>query len=188
MNVTMTLLTGGGLLALGGFAVALLEARRDKSRYRHEKELAREARRQDRLEQAYLELGTYLARHEDWARSVRPFRGRVSAPDPMPPGERWRIQTLVTNYGSPEVQRLLERWTELARKIENADEVIGLADQARGPAPELEQEARRERLALEDYRKAMDEATDDIRAEMHAELAGDPAPEAGRLAGPPSLE
>jgi len=172
MNVTMTLLTGGGLLALGGFAVALLEARRDKSRYRHEKDLAREARRQDRLEQAYLELGIYLARHEDWARSVRPFWGQYPSPDPLPPAERWRIQTLITNYGSPETQRLLGQWAELARKIENADQVIALADQARGPAPELEQEARQERLALEDYRKALYEAADDIRAQMNAELTG----------------
>jgi hypothetical protein len=172
MNMTMTLLTGGGLLALGGFAAALLEARRDKSRYRHEKELAREARRQDRLEQAYLGLGIYLARHEDWARSVRPFWGQYPSPDRLPPAERWRIQTLITNYGSPEAQRLLGQWAELARKIENADQVIGLADQARGPAPVLEQEARQERLALEDYRKALYEAADDIRAQMNVELTG----------------
>jgi hypothetical protein len=50
--------------------------RRDKNRCRHERELAREARQQDRLEHAYLELGTCLARHEDWARSVRPFWGQ----------------------------------------------------------------------------------------------------------------
>jgi hypothetical protein len=103
----MTLLTGGGILALGGFLGKLIEGRRDKSRYRHERELAREARQQDRLEQAYLELGIYLARHEDWARSVRPFWGQPPAPDPLPPGERWRIQALVTNHGSPEAQRLL---------------------------------------------------------------------------------
>lgn len=172
MNIAMTLLTGGGLLALGGFAVALIEGRRDTSRYRHEKELACEARRQDRLEQAYLELGVYLARHDDWARSIRPFRGKPPAPEPLPPGERWRIQALVTNYGSAEVQRLLGVWAEVARKIENADEVIGLADQARGPAPELEQEARQERMALEDYRKALYEAAGDIRAQMNTELAG----------------
>ena len=50
--------------------------------------------------------------------------------------------------------------------------MIALADQARGPAPELEQEARQERLALEDYRKALYEAADDIRAQMNAELTG----------------
>jgi hypothetical protein len=101
----------------------------------------------------------------------RPFWGQPPAPDPMPPGERWRIQALVTNYGSAEVQRLLRVWAEVARKIENADEVIGVADRARGPAPELEQEARQERMALEDYRKALYEAADDIRAQMNAELA-----------------
>jgi hypothetical protein len=168
----MTLLTGGGLVVLGGFADALINALRDKSRHRHEKGLAREARQQDRLEQAYLELGIYLARHGDWARSVRPFWGQPTAPDPMPPGERWRIQALVTGYGSPEVQRLLGAWAEVARKIENADQVIGLAGRARGPAPELEQEAHRERMALEDYRKALYEAAEDVRAQMNAELAG----------------
>jgi hypothetical protein len=168
----MTLLTGGGLVALGTLAGVLIDAIRDNSRHCHEKELAREVRRQDRLEQAYLELGIYLARHEDWARSVRPFWGKHPAPDPLPPSERWHIQTLITNYGSPEVQRLLEGWTEIARKIGNADEVIGLADQARGPAPELEQEARQERMALEDYRKALYGAADDIRAQMNTELAG----------------
>ncbi len=172
MNMTMTLLTGGGLVALGGLAVALIGARRDKSRYSHEKELAREARRQERLDEAYLQLGIYLARHEDWARSVRPFRGQPAAPDPMPPGERWRIQTLITNYGSPEVRGLLGRWTEVARKIENADQVIELANQARGPAPELNEEARREHMAMEDYKKELAEAVDDIRAQMNAELAG----------------
>lgn len=50
----------------------------------------------------------------------------------------------------PKVQRLLGVWAELARKIENADQVIGLADQARGPTPELEREANQEHLALPD--------------------------------------
>ena len=172
VNTTMTLLTGGGLVALGGFAVALTGAVRDHSTHCHEKELAREARRQNRLEQAYLELGIHLARHEDWARSIRPFWGKPPAPDSLPPGERWRTQALVTNYGSPEVQRLLGAWAETARKIENADQVIGLADRARGPAPELEQQARQERMALEDYRKALYEAAGDIRAQMNAKLVG----------------
>jgi hypothetical protein len=171
MNMIMAVMTGGGLVAAGTLAGVLIDAVRDKGRHRHEKELAREARRQDRLDEAYLALGIYLARHEDWARSVRPFWGKYPAPGPMPPDESWRIQALITNYGSPEVQRLLGQWTELARKIENADQVIGLADQARGPAPELEQEARQERLALESNRKALFEAADDIHAQMNAELA-----------------
>jgi hypothetical protein len=49
---------------------------------------------------------------------------------------------------------------------------MGLADRARGPAPELEQEARQERMALEDYRKALYAAAEDVRARMNAELTG----------------
>jgi hypothetical protein len=67
---------------------------------------------------------------------------------------QWRIQALVTGHGSPQVQRLLGAWAETAGKVENADQVMGLADRARGPAPGLEQEARQERRALEDRRKA----------------------------------
>jgi hypothetical protein len=67
---------------------------------------------------------------------------------------QWRIQALVTGHGSPQVQRLLGAWAETAGKVENADQVMGLADRARGPAPGLEQEARQERRALEDHRKA----------------------------------
>ena len=65
--------------------------------------MAREARVQERLDQAYIALGEYLSRFEDWARSVHPFLGPVPAPDPLPPGERWRIEALVTAYGSEEV-------------------------------------------------------------------------------------
>ena len=175
MNTAMTLLTGGGLLALGGFAVALIEARRDKRRYLHEKEMTSEARRQERLDRAYMELGIYLSRYGDWARSVHPFMGPVPAPEPLPPSERWRIETLVTNHGSPEVRRLLDRWGEIARKIENADIVIRMAEQSRNPG-KLDEEAHRERLALEDYRKAMGEVADEIRDRMHAELAGQTGP------------
>jgi hypothetical protein len=60
-----------------------------------------------------------------------------------------------------------------------ADTVIQMAEQARGS--DLDQEALRERKALEDYRKAMDEAADDIRAQMSAELAGQ-----GSTSDPPS--
>jgi hypothetical protein len=78
----------------------------------------------------------------------------------------------VTNHGSSEVRRLLDRWGDAARKIDNADAVIRLAEGSRGAEPGLDQEALRERHALEDYRKALYEAADDIRAQMNAELAG----------------
>jgi hypothetical protein len=174
MNMYLTLLTGGGLIAAGAVVNGLLSnwqgARRDKSGYAHEQEMAREARIQERLDQAYIALGEYLSRFEDWARSVHPFLGPVPAPDPLPPGERWRIEALVTGYGSEEVKRLLDRWGECARRIENADAVIRMADATRDPSSELDQDALRERHALEDYRKAMRDAADAIRSQVRREL------------------
>ena len=76
------------------------------------------------------------------------------------------------NHGSQEVRRLLERWREQVRKIENADGVIRLAEGARAEEPELDQEALRERQALEGYRTAMREAADAIRDQMRTELVG----------------
>jgi hypothetical protein len=172
VNTYLTLLTGGGLVAAGSVASGLLAnwlgSRRDKRGYEHEQVMAREARIQERLEQAYLALGEYLSRFEDWARSVHPFLGPVPAPDPLQPGERWRIEALVTAYGSEEVQRLLDRWGECARRIEDADVVIRMADTARGPG--LDQDALRERHALEDYRKAMRDAADAVRSQIRREL------------------
>jgi hypothetical protein len=177
MNNFITLLTGGGLVGISTFLATWQASRngreRDQAAHAHQLQMAKEARRQDRLDRAYTELGIYLAYQADWARSVHPFIGPVPAPDPVPPQERYRIEALVTNHGSPEVRALLERWTEIARKIEHAGCVITMAEQSPNPGG-LADEARRERLALEDHRKALYGAAEDIRAQMHAELAGPP--------------
>lgn len=91
--------------------------------------MAQEARRQDRLERAYTELGMFLSRWEDWARSVHPFMGPVPTPEPLPREERWRIETLVTNHGSREVRPLLKAWAEQRLKIARA------RAGTRGPVP-----------------------------------------------------
>jgi hypothetical protein len=73
MNTFLALLAGGGLVAAGSVASGLLAnwlgSRRDKRGYTHEQEMAREARIQERLDQAYIAPGEYLSRFEDWARS-----------------------------------------------------------------------------------------------------------------------
>jgi hypothetical protein len=175
MNTYLTLLTGGGLVAVGSVANALLAhwlgSKRDEQQGDHEQGMVREARAQERLDQAYIALGEYLSRFEDWARSVHPFLGPVPAPDPLPPGERWRIEALVTAYGSEEVQQLVDRWAGCARQIENADVMIQMADGARSPSPEFDQDALQERHALEGYRKAMRDAADAIRSQIRRELA-----------------
>jgi hypothetical protein len=60
MTTLQTLLTGGGLTAIGVVLAALaanwLGERRDQRRYEHEQAMAAEARRQERLHEAYIEL------------------------------------------------------------------------------------------------------------------------------------
>jgi hypothetical protein len=46
-----------------------------------------------------------------------------------------------------------------------------VADGARSPGPEFDQDALRERHALEGYRKAMRDAADTIRSQIRRELA-----------------
>ena len=189
MNTFLAVLTGGGLAALGGLGSGWLNnwlgTKRDQRAHVHEQQMAREALGQERLDRAYTEVGIYLSHYGDWARSVQPRIGPVPAPDPMPQEERWRIETLVTNYGSPEVQRLLDRWGEQAQKIDNADAVIRLAERSRDPG-KLAEDADRERQALEEYRRAMHEADKAIRDRMWAELRGQAQPELKR-GGPASV-
>jgi hypothetical protein len=137
VTTLQTLLTGGGLTAIGVVLAALaanwLGERRDQRKYKHEQAMATEVRRQERLEQAYIELLVYLSRQRAWARSVRPFWGQSPAPDPIPQEERWRVEALVTACGSREVLHLLEEWGEHAAKIESADATITEAETWNNP-------------------------------------------------------
>jgi hypothetical protein len=184
----ITLWTGGGLVAAGAVVSALatnfLGAMRDRRRYkheqdlaraaqRHEQETARETRRQERLTQTYLELLTYLSHYLDWAKSVRPMWGPVPAPDPVPSQERWRIEALVTAYGSPEVLRLLRLWGEHAAKIDNADATIRLLEQSKNPSQQFDEQAMQEHRALPTYKQEMFRADEAIRDMVRRELAGE---------------
>lgn len=173
----LALLTGGGLAAVGGLGSGLLTnwlgAKRDTRRYSHEQEMAREARRQDRLDLAYVELGKYLSRYGDWARAIRPLIGPVPVPDPLPTEERWRIESLVIAYGSDDVRRLLGLWEEQAKKIQNADQLIQLVEQTRNPSSGLDQEAHKEQLALPGYKEALFKAEAGMRDQMRRDLASE---------------
>jgi hypothetical protein len=163
MSMLIALLTGGGLVAAGavinGVVTGILNGR-----------AARETRRQDRLDQAYIELGQYLSHYWDWARSVQPFWGPVPPPDAMLPQERWHVEALVRAYGSQEVRDLLEEWQVQARKIELADDIIRRVEQSPNPSAEADQQALREKRALLDYKEAMQHADEAIRAQMRREL------------------
>lgn len=157
------LLTGGGLVAAGavisGVITGLFNSR-----------TARDSRKQDRLDKAYIEVGQYLSRFADWARSVQPFWGLPTPPDPLSPGERWHIEALVTVYGSPEVRSLLEAWQEQARKIEAADDLIRRVERSPNPSDDADKQARDRESALSGYKAAMQDADQAIRAQMWKEL------------------
>lgn len=174
MSTFKTLLTGGGLAALGVVLAALaanwLGDKRDQRKYKHERDMAAEARRQERLEQAYIELLGYLSRHLDWAKSVRPLWGQPPIPEPLPSEERRRIETLVTAYGSEEVGRLLREWGERAAKIENADATIRMVEKSVRPSQQMEDQAREEHLAISSYKDAMFKADEAIRDRVRREL------------------
>jgi hypothetical protein len=165
------LATGGGMVT--GWQTNRLGMKRDKQEHEHQQQMARDALAQERLDRTYTELGVFLARRWDWARSVHPVIGPVPPPDPIQDEERWRIETLVKNHGSAEVQQLLDEWGKIVQKIENADAIIGLADKPHSPELGLAQNALREkRLIEEEYRPAMRKAAEAIRRQMNAELAG----------------
>jgi hypothetical protein len=177
MKTFLALLTGGGLAVAGGLLSGLLTnwlgGRRDHRKYDHERDMAREARRQDRLAQTYIELHRYLSHYWDWARSVRPLWGPIPAPERLPREERWRIEALVTAYGSEEVRQLLDEWGEHAATIENADQMMRLVEESKNPSAQLDEEAQREHRALRDYKEAMHAADETIRERVRRELRGE---------------
>jgi hypothetical protein len=175
VSTFIVLLTGGGLVAgsmyLSAWQTSRNASKRDQAAHTHQLQMAQEDRRQDRLDRAYTELGIFLAWSAKWARAVHPFFGPVPEPDPMPPQERRKIEALVANHGSPQVRALLDQWQEAARKIEYAGHVITMAEQSKNPG-QLADEALKERLALEDNRKALQQAADRVYDQMKAELDG----------------
>lgn len=177
MTTFLAILTGGGLTIVGGvlsgWLTNWLGDKRDQRKYEHERAMAGDARRQDRLEQAYIDLLGYLAHHAEWARSVRPFIGAPPAPDPLPPIDVKRVGALVEAYGSHEVRGLMREWRERAGRIADADATIRLLEKSKNPSQELENEARRMHLAIGGYREAMFDAAEAIREQVRRELAGE---------------
>jgi hypothetical protein len=99
--------------------------------------------------------------------------GPNSGTGPLPAAERWRIESLMMVYGSTEVRALLEQWAHQARKIEDADKLIGLVEKSRNPTAEMDAEAQREHREIPNYRQALHKADEELRDRMRRELAGE---------------
>jgi hypothetical protein len=174
MSTLQTLLTGGGLAALGGLLSGLitnwLGAKRDQRKYEHERAMALEARRQERLEQAYIELLRYLSPYADWAESAQRLLGKPPAIPDLPPAEELkRVEALLEAYGSPEVRQLLREWRKHAARLQYADEglqPVGFDDKA-----DADDEAWTPDMAA--HRKATLKADQEVRDRIRQELAGE---------------
>jgi hypothetical protein len=177
MNAFLTLLTGGGLAALGGLLSSLAtgrrEAKRDERKYTHEQAMAREARLQVRREKAYLDLLTYMALVEDWAASVRPFWGEPPAPESMTDEQHWRIDALIRANGSPEVLRLTREFNAVIHRIRAADETIAVVERSKNPSRQADDEAKREHKAMLGYREDLWKVHEAICEQVRLELRGE---------------
>jgi hypothetical protein len=174
MTTFLAILTGGGLVALGGVLSAWvtnwLGKRRDQSRYEHERTMALETRRQERLEQAYIELLGYLSHYAEWMSSPRRLLGQqVALPDPLPHEESNRVMVLLEAHGSHEIRRLLREWRSCAANLEQTDAGTPLDDEEDAE----EAWARDPGKVIAGQRKAMLEADKAIRDRIRQELAGE---------------
>jgi hypothetical protein len=175
MTTFVAILTGGGLAALGGVLSAWvtnwLGKKRDERKYEHERTMALEARHQERLEQAYIELLGYLSHYADWVKSVQRLRGKPpAAPDPPPREELNRVEVLVEAHGSPEVRRLLREWREHAVKLQYADEGLPLIELDDADDEEWAPDMGKVTAAARD---ATLKASEAIRDRIRQELAGE---------------
>lgn len=85
----------------------------------HERLLAREAREQQRLENAYLELLKMAERAGQWAQMVYPvFQSGQPPNTPLPSLEvQADTEALVNAFGSPEVRELLKTWRSVLTEM-----------------------------------------------------------------------
>jgi hypothetical protein len=170
----LALLTGGGLAAAGGLISGLLTnwlgGKRDDRKYSHEQDMAREARRQERLEGTYGQLITYLSRYRDIANSIRPLWGPVQPPKPMPLEETWALEASISANASEEVRQLLAEWRVWIDKIGNADTMLRVVEESRNPGDQVDAQAMRELKALPTYKENLVAADAAIRDQIRREL------------------
>ncbi len=106
-------------------AVGLIVASYNSSRERaHALALAREARQQERLADAYVEVLRIVEEVAHWAQRVRPMLDTSPLPEPPPLpsiAEQIRMQALLGAFASEDVQARYEAWCQSVYAIQAAD-------------------------------------------------------------------
>ena len=100
------------------------------------RQTAREARLQQRLENAYIELLDMAERVGHWAQSAYPFFD-TNPPQPVPSlpslEQQARTEALVRAFGSDKVRERMESWRTVVRQMLSAARLIYM-----GPIPGLD--------------------------------------------------
>lgn len=130
-----------GVVALAGIGSTFVTASRGRSHAErlaaqgHERVEAtsREARRQERLASAYVEVLDIAQQIGQWAQSLSPIMDTVP-PQPLPPlppiASQSRAQALVLAFGSQRALKALEAWRTSVRDIEHAHHSLQLAQRS----------------------------------------------------------
>lgn len=111
-------------VGIAGIAGTWLTARQGFS---NQRQLALDARRQDRLENAYVGLLEMVERVGHWAQIAYPLLdSNPPAPVPELPSleEQAHTEALVRAFGSNEVLTLMEVWRNMVQKMLAADRII----------------------------------------------------------------
>jgi hypothetical protein len=131
----------------------------------HERLLAKEERRQQRLENAYIEFLDKSERVGHWAQISYPLFDS-NPPAPVPPlptlEEQARVDALVKAFGSDEVLTLAETWRSIVLKMIKCDRLIKM-----GLEHEIERSPRVDFAELQPQeREAREAIADQVAAEL----------------------
>jgi hypothetical protein len=118
-----------GVVGVGGLAAGLFGAWLDRV---HNRNVQREARQQERVEETYEQLIVYVEKQIRIAARLRPLISHTN--DPPPPDitqeEADRVQALVDLYASSEVEQLTDDFSAAQRKIDDAEQALKNKDMA----------------------------------------------------------
>jgi hypothetical protein len=149
-----------------------------RSGRKHAEKLAREARTQERLADAYVEVLTIAARVGAWAQSVRPIldTNPPAVPPPLPSvEEQMRAEALLLAFGSKAARHVFELWRESAWEVIRGDQSIAFGQQlAKEQGPSGIDHITIWRKLHEEQKPNEKERRGDLAETLSSELAGQP--------------
>jgi hypothetical protein len=136
----------------------------------HDRLQAREAREQERLENAYLELLKMAERVGQWAQTIYPFAQFGALPDTPLPSLEVQADTaaLLAAFGTEEVREKAEAWQLVVKKMIALAALVPLQDK---DSQYVQPGDRIARAKIEDIRPEEKKKRDELGAQIRSELA-----------------